>query len=506
MGNNDNLADNTNQTTYSAEATSLDAPFVTKRKSTIPTNNAASHAAETLTNRLTTPSQPSYSFPRTTRLPPSKPKSQSSSRSTSPNKPAGSSGKETKTVKHTTQGVSAKTKPLAKPASPLSTYQFGSPSSKPATSNVTVTTSGVVPSTDIPDLRPPYISPSRSSTAETELPTAQVTSSTIPRPSAHMAGFDTIVEGDEIDPPINARGNASLYKESPMAKLLNEYLTEQLGDSSLSTEATIILLVTMQDLEAEHITIVEDRNRGTTKYKLSDDLLEDLSRITVELQVYVEKAANFIDERSRHFTVDPKDTLLQILRGTTSLPQLNVAWKTMQKRLELGHKTLQKYALQYQGDPHDELLLSPISTLPELHQELQDLHTADQRLRLLYQKFPHHHEQLTSQAETALNQSKSWMNILPLPQALKSAFIPEKETTNRRQSVTEAKGKQKETQVETRDDNDIGNSNRVWLGSDTPYKGPNKWFGGGRLQSRESRLVATTFMIKLRQLPAGRFV
>ena len=299
-----------------------------------------------------------------------------------------------------------------------------------------------------------------------------------------MAGFDTIVEGEEGDPPISMRGNASLYQDSPIANLLDEYMSEANG-SSLSTEATVVLLVTMDDLEPEHIVIVEDRSKGTTKYRLSDSLLDDLSKTAVELQVFVEKASTYLEERTRHFTVDPKDTLLQILRGTTSLPQLNVAWKTMQRRLELGHKTLQKYAQQYQNEPREDLLLSPISTLPDLHQELQELHTADQRLRLLYQKFPHHRTQLTGQAEAALTQGKSWMNVLPLPQALKSAFMPEKEPTQAKRSTAEAKGKGKVPQERIPED-DANTPNRVWLGTDTPYKGPNKWFGGGRLRGRES--------------------
>jgi len=145
-----------------------------------------------------------------------------------------------------------------------------------------------------------------------------------------MTGIDMIVEGEELDLPVSTRGNVSLYNESLMAKLLEEYMTEVNGNT-LSTEATVILLVTMDDLEPDHIVTVENRNKGTTKYKLAHHFLEDLSRTAVELQVFVEKAASFLEERSQHFTVDPKDTLLQILRGMTSLPQLNVAWKTMQR-------------------------------------------------------------------------------------------------------------------------------------------------------------------------------
>ena len=161
----------------------------------------------------------------------------------------------------------------------------------------------------------------------------------IPKPSSQMSGFDTIVEGDEVDHPVSTRGDASLYDGSPMVKLLEEYMTEVNG-SSLSTEATVGLLVNMDELEAEHVVIVENRNKGTTKYKLVDSLLDDLSRTTVELQVFIEKASGFMDERTRHFTVDPKDTLLQILQGTTGLPQLNVAWKTMTGSYHLHHALL----------------------------------------------------------------------------------------------------------------------------------------------------------------------
>ena len=140
-----------------------------------------------------------------------------------------------------------------------------------------------------------------------------------------------------------------------------------------------MLLVTKDDLEPELIKRMEDLNRGITKYKLADEFLESLSKTSTELQVFVEKAARLLEERSQHFIVDPKDTLIQILKGTSSLPQLNVACKTIQKRLELGHRTLNKYMEQYQHAPHTELLLSPVSTLPDLHSGLNDLRVRIQK-------------------------------------------------------------------------------------------------------------------------------
>lgn len=283
-----------------------------------------------------------------------------------------------------------------------------------------------------------------------------------------------------MEAPVITRGSAVSYPHSPMAKLMEQYSGEDDG-AALSTESWITILITKEDLETELIEKVEDPNKGITKYKFRDEFLEELSKVSTELQVFVEKAARLIEERTRHFIVDPKDTLIHILKGTTSLPQLNVAWKTFQKRLELGHRTLNKYMQQYQQEPNTELLLSPTSTLPDLHTDLNNLHTADQRLRYLYQKFPNHHEQLSEQAETALNQGKSWMNILPLPSTWRNTFIPDKEHPPETSERRLVKGKQKETRGNIDEDNSDPTA-RIWLGAETPFKGPNKWFGGGKAE------------------------
>ena len=86
------------------------------------------------------------------------------------------------------------------------------------------------------------------------------------------------------------RGNASTFENSPMARLLEEY-TGGTSDDEPSTETSVTLLVTMIDLEADNIKKVEDLSRGTTKYKLSDSLMESLHKTTVELQLFVRRAA-----------------------------------------------------------------------------------------------------------------------------------------------------------------------------------------------------------------------
>ena len=302
----------------------------------------------------------------------------------------------------------------------------------------------------------------------------------------HVTGFDTIVEGEEVDLPIDYRGNAAAFKDSPMAHLLEEY-TGGLNGNDLTTETAVTLLVTMTDLDGETVERIDDLNRGTTKYKLTGDLMDNLRKTMTELQLFIERAAGLLEEREVHFTVDPKDTLLHILRGTTSLPQLNVVWKTIQKRLELGHRTLLKYQQQYQLSPQEDLLLSPISTIPELHNELHNRASADQRLRYLYQKFLHHNDQLNDEAELALEQGKSWLNVIPLPNTLKNVLVSGKEVLKEKQDSQSIKGKHRERKdVVNDDEGEPIPTDRIWLGAETPFKGPNKWFRGGRLKTRES--------------------
>ena len=81
------------------------------------------------------------------------------------------------------------------------------------------------------------------------------------------------------------------------------------------------------------------------------------------------------------------------------------------------------------------------------------------------------------------------MNILPLPNTLKGLLILESEFKEQKQASM-SKGKQKEVRVDLDEDDEVP-AERIWLGSDTPYKGLNKWFGGGRLKSRTSMSTTT---------------
>jgi len=118
-------------------------------------------------------------------------------------------------------------------------------------------------------------------------------SSLTPNLTIHTVGFDAIVEGDEVDLPMNFRGNAPKYKDSPMARLLEEY-TGGTDGNELSTEMTVTILVTIVDLVGDNIEKVEDPNRSMTKYKLEEGLMDNLRKTTIELQEFIERARSLL--------------------------------------------------------------------------------------------------------------------------------------------------------------------------------------------------------------------
>ena len=103
--------------------------------------------------------------------------------------------------------------------------------------------------------------------------------------------------------------------------------------------------------------------------------------------------------------------MITALQGCQSRSQLEVAHGILLKRLLVAQQTIIKYEAQYQ---HLETPLSPISTVPELHEEYDGTGTIDKRMRFMLQKFPHHQEQLNSGALSAIAQGLPWSTIYPM--------------------------------------------------------------------------------------------
>ena len=145
-----------------------------------------------------------------------------------------------------------------------------------------------------------------------------------------------------------------------MAKLIRQYNPEDVESQHLSTQTKVQLIIDIEDLGPEMIVDRgSERPSGLPRYHFAPKDLDRVQSTVAELQIFLQQLANFI--------IDPGDIPLPILAGTSSLGQMNAAWKAMRLRIELGTKAWKKYIAEYRQALDDNLILSPLSTLPELH-------------------------------------------------------------------------------------------------------------------------------------------
>ena len=221
------------------------------------------------------------------------------------------------------------------------------------------------------------------------------------------------------------------FKNSPMAKLMEQYMPGDLESQNLSTQTKVQLIIDVEELGPEMIIDRgTERMSGLPCYHLAPKDLDRVQSTITELQFFLQQAARMIEEWQTHFIIDPGDTLLPILSGMSSLRQMNAVWKALWLHIDLGTKVWKKYIAEYCQTPQDNLILSPLSTVPELYTELDRIDDADQKLRFLYTNVPHHRDQLTEEGQTSLKKAcSSWFHVLQMPPGLRDAFHADEKPT-----------------------------------------------------------------------------
>ncbi|KAJ6463041.1 hypothetical protein C8R47DRAFT_992846 [Mycena vitilis] len=205
-----------------------------------------------------------------------------------------------------------------------------------------------------------------------------------------------------------------------MGSLHREYLAPR-GDSVGSTFAALSLLVPKKRLAREDIY-----DRGVAwrdapaRFHLAPTFLSRIDRVVGEMQTFLERAAGLVDNRSSHFVIDPEDSCLPLLRGSSDLFQLEAAWDILRARLERGHTFFLKYTEEFQLG--EEAPTSPSSTALGLHEELRAFRKPDERLRSIFHDFPHHSTSLSSEARHALIHGGSWNKVVTLDPGVQEAF------------------------------------------------------------------------------------
>ena len=125
-----------------------------------------------------------------------------------------------------------------------------------------------------------------------------------------------------------------------MTQLIHEYSSVLIKPQLSLTEASIMSILRLGEL---NVDLIVDRGENRTKvlchYHLVKAILDNIYMVVMAQQIFVQQAAALMVEGKSQFIVDPRDTLIPILQGTNSLPQLYVAWKALMARMRLGVKT-----------------------------------------------------------------------------------------------------------------------------------------------------------------------
>ena len=198
-----------------------------------------------------------------------------------------------------------------------------------------------------------------------------------------------------------------------MYSLILEYNLERGSNVSTAMEVSWILL--QPNLNPSDITRkVGEGVDSHTSICVKEEKLTRILRAVNELQTFLDRMAELIDERSQVFCIDPQNTMTTALRGCESRSQLDMAYKILVKRLRIGQQTVIKYEAEYQGN---DVPLSPVSTAPDLYSDFDRIEGVDSRMRYILENIPHHQGHLTSDARRAVREGVSW-DVLHPTQAL----------------------------------------------------------------------------------------
>jgi len=137
-------------------------------------------------------------------------------------------------------------------------------------------------------------------------------------------------EGPPAFTSISRLGMEKGYMLSPMYNLILEYNDKRGGNLSTAMEVTWVLM--HPNLNPSNITHRAEEGRDPyTNICVKEERLVHILRAVNELQTFLHRMADLIEERMQVFCIDRQDTMMTVLRGCESRSQLDIAYKILGK-------------------------------------------------------------------------------------------------------------------------------------------------------------------------------
>ncbi|KAJ7637947.1 hypothetical protein DFH06DRAFT_1335594 [Mycena polygramma] len=265
------------------------------------------------------------------------------------------------------------------------------------------------------------------------------------------------------------------YAMSPMAELVLEFNSQTDTDVSLFMRTTSI--ISKKNLE---VSDVMDRGVSTTPQPMERFGLETGFSIRtimtiVEMQKLLTRASALVRGRTTCFQIDPHKVISSVLKSAHDLNELHVAWAALSERMALAQNNFRKYQSEFSAEKEEDILLSPVSTLPEVYSVFPRGKSPASDLNYLMDNVPHHRKLWPK----GYNVATDWLpHIMTAPQYLEEAF-PDRPREDRPSTVYySAEGDRREIVISSRSSHGAGPDFTVPPVS--PRKGKEKQVSGSQ--------------------------
>ncbi|KAJ7824858.1 hypothetical protein B0H13DRAFT_2375235 [Mycena leptocephala] len=241
---------------------------------------------------------------------------------------------------------------------------------------------------------------------------------------------------------------------SPMADLVLAYNHHQDDEYSLFRRVN-----TLSSKKALDISEIIDRGVSiialpVARFGLETGFLLRTDRTIKEMQALLTQAAGLIRERTSCFQIDPHAVISRVLRSAHDLGELHSAWVAMSERLDLAQRNFLKYQTEYRAEVDTELLLSPVSTNPDVYAVFPRENTSlATDLNYIYDNVPHMKKLWPKEYKV---ETDFLPDVMRAPSYLKGAF-PDRPSEFRPSTIYySAEGERKEIVVSSRSSHGAG--------------------------------------------------
>ncbi|KAF8868414.1 hypothetical protein CPB85DRAFT_1448287 [Mucidula mucida] len=205
-----------------------------------------------------------------------------------------------------------------------------------------------------------------------------------------------------------------------MARLYREYTEEPANNRMDSVQEQVIFYETYILVRDDVIQRSDMRISKLPEFTLQPVFLEAVDNIVQSLQEHLNQAAS-ISGLPRAWRIDPTGLYSQIINyGANDYRTLVAAWNALSNRLKRGRSFLERYQQTMIPSLENASPLSPRSTNPDLHREIEHELTTASKLHAAYAKIPSLNRSLEDTGRQALLEEEyKWERLLSIDESFK---------------------------------------------------------------------------------------